>query len=48
MGGKGCGLNFQEGASHTYTLKLDQSKNSALYKKKIHKKKLGSVWIQLI
>ena len=27
-------LNLQEGASHTYTLRLGQSKNSILYKKK--------------
>ena len=34
-------LNLQEGASHTYTLKLGQSRNSILHQKK--KKKL--IWV---
>ena len=32
--GMGQGLSLQEGVSHTYTLKLGQSRNSILYKKK--------------
>ena len=34
MGGKGQGSSLQEGVSHTYTLRLSQSIDSILYKKK--------------
>ena len=37
--GKGRGSNLQEGASHTYILRLGESRNSILYKKKKKKKK---------
>ena len=33
-GGKGWGLSFQEGVSHTYTIRLDKSRISILYKNK--------------
>ena len=39
MGGKGRGSSLQEKASHTYTLKLGQSKISILYHTKKKKKK---------
>ena len=40
VGGKGWGSNLQEEASHTYTLRLGQSRISILYiKYKIKKKK---------
>ena len=34
VGGKDRDSSFQEGVSHTYTLRLDYSKNSILYQKK--------------
>ena len=34
VGGKGWGSSLQEGVSHTYTLKLNQSRISIMYKKK--------------
>ena len=33
VGGKGRSSSLQEGASHTYTLRLNQSRNSILYQK---------------
>ena len=35
VGGKDRDSSFQEGVSHTYTLRLDYSKNSILYQKNI-------------
>ena len=35
MWGKGQSSSLQEGVSHTYTLRLGQSRNSILYKKKL-------------
>ena len=39
MGGKDRGLSLLKGVSHTYTLKLDYSIISILYKKKLKKKR---------
>ena len=39
VGGKGRSSSIQEGVSHTYILRLSQSSNSILYKKKKNKNK---------
>ena len=39
VGGKGWGLSLQEKALHTYTFRLDWSRNSILYQKKKKMKK---------
>ena len=39
MGSKGWGSSLQERASHTYTLRLDLSRISILYKNNFFKKK---------
>ena len=39
VGSKGRNSSLQEGVSYTYTLRLDKSKISILYKKKVRLKK---------
>ena len=41
VGGKGRGSSLQEKALHTYTFRLDWSRNSILYQKKKKNEKKG-------